>query len=169
MSEKPNETDHQANIEKLGKMIKDIKYAMFSTVDKDGSIRSRPMANQGSDFNGELWFFTKASAPKVDEVEAEHRVNVSYADPSGQTYVSMSGLATLVRDKAKNNELWTTPMKAWFPDGPDDQDVALLKVAVDKAQYWDTPSSGIAHAVGLVSAVLTGKPARLGEVEKVTL
>ena len=169
MSEQNNDTDHQAEIEKLGKMIKSIKYAMLSTVDKDGSIRSRPMATQDLDFNGELWFFTKASAPKVDEVDSEHHVNVSYADPSGQTYISISGMATLVRDKAKNNELWTTPMKAWFPNGPDDPDVALLKVDVDKAQYWDTPSSGIAHTVGLVSALVTGKPARLGEVEKITL
>lgn len=157
-------------LKKLGEIIRDIKYAMLTTIDKDGALRCRPMKTQNSDeFNGELWFFTKASAPKVDEVEHDHHVNISYAHPSDQSYASVSGMAKLVRDTAKNHELWTPLMKAWFPNGPDDPELALLQVTVDKAEYWDTPGSAVVHAIGFVKAVTTGKPYHPGENEKLDL
>ena len=142
---------------------------MLSTVDKDGTIRSRPMATQDVEFDGTLWFFTRASSPKVEELEQEHQVNVSYADTSGQTYVSISGTARMVRDEAKNKELWNAAMKAWFPKGPEDPETALLRIDARKAEYWDTPSSAVVHVFGFVHAVLTGKPAHIGENEKITL
>jgi general stress protein 26 len=44
--------------EHLFKLIKDIQFAMLTTTDDDGSLRSRPMAyKQGeSDSHNELWF-----------------------------------------------------------------------------------------------------------------
>ena len=163
-------TEEQTDqIKKLGEMIKDIKYAMLTTVDESGALRSRPMATQNKEFEGELWFFTKATAPKVEEVEREHHVNVCYTHPDDQTYVSLSGQAKLVRDVEKNKELWTLPMKAWFPNGPEDPEVALLQVSVDKAEYWDTPGSTVVHLVGFVKATLTGKPYHPGENEKVEM
>ncbi len=168
MSEPTSTHEHPEVFVKLGKMIKGLKFAMLSTVDEDGTIRSRPMATQDSEFDGTLWFFTRASAPKVEEVDKEHQVNVSYADPNGQTYISVSGVAQLVRSQAKNKELWTTAMKAWFPKGPEDPETALLKVTAQKAEYWDTPSSVVVHAIGLAKSVLTGKPAHVGENEKIT-
>ncbi len=161
--------EHDNPTEKLGELIKDIKFAMLTTVDDDGSLRSRPMATQNKTFDGELWFFTHASSPKVHEIEHEHHVNISYAHPSDQTYVSVSGKARLVRDAKKNEELWTAPMKAWFPKGPEDPETALLSVTVDKAEYWDSASSAVVHMIGFVKAVVTGKPYHAGENKKITM
>lgn len=162
--------ERQQAIEKLGKLISKVKYAMLTTADEDGTLRSRPMATQNKDeFDGDLWFFTRASAPKVGEVEREHEVNVAYAEPGDQLFVSVSGRANLVRDRAKAEELWTPAMKAWFPKGPEDPDVALLKVHVEKAEYWDTPNSVFVHIVGFVKATATGKAYKPGENEKITL
>ena len=164
------EQQHRAEtIQKLGELIKDIKFAMLTTADADGHLHSRPMATQIKEFDGTLWFFTRASAPKVDEVEREHQVNVSYAKPNGQSYVSVSGEARLVRDAAKNNELWTPAMTAWFPKGPDDPETALLRVEADRAEYWDTAPGAIVTAIGYVKGVVTGKPYHPGENEKITL
>ena len=158
------------DIEKIRDLIKGIRFAMLTTVDTDGSLRSRPMATQEAEFDGELWFFTGASSPKVDEVERDHRVNVSYAAPDDNTYVSVSGTARLVRDKAKAKELWNPALKAWFPEGLDDPDLALLRVRVEKAEYWDSPSSKMVQLYGLAKAVLTGKRADdIGENEKIDL
>ncbi len=163
-------TEEPSNpIKKLGEMIHDIKYAMLTTIDDGGALRSRPMATQTKTFEGELWFFTRASAPKVDEVEHDHHVNVSYSHPGDQRYVSVSGLAKLVRDPKKNEEHWTPAMKAWFPKGPDDPETAMLQVVVDKAEYWDTGSSAMVHLVGFVKAAVTGKPYHPGENEKLDL
>ncbi len=164
--------DHDEALKKLGRMIADIQFAMLTTIEPDGSLRSRPMAthqNKSPEFDGTLYFFTKGDAPKVDEVKQDQHVSLSYSSPEQSKYVSISGTAMLVRDKAKMEELWDPKYKAWFPKGLDDPEVALLRVAVDKAEYWDTPSSTVAHAIGYVKALATGKPYHPGEHEKVTV
>jgi general stress protein 26 len=151
-------TDHKENIKKLHDLVKDIRFAMLTTVEEDGTLRSRPMATQEFEFDGDLWFFTSANASKVDEVQHNQHVNVSYAEPKDQKYVSVSGTAQLVRDRQKIEELWNPLFKAWFPQGLDDPEVALLKVSVDKAEYWDSPSSRVVRLVGFAKALVTGKP-----------
>ena len=94
-------TDRNENIKKLRELIEQIQFAMLTTVEDDGTLRSRPMATQQTEFDGDLWFFTNASAPKVDEVQQNQKVNVSYAEPKDQKYVSVSGTAELVRDRQK--------------------------------------------------------------------
>ena len=78
-------------------------------------------------------------------------------------------MAKLVKDRAKNEELWTEKYKAWFPKGLDEPELALLKVTVDKAEYWDAPSSTVAHIVGYVSATVTGKPHHAGDHDKIDM
>ncbi|MGC3966738.1 MAG: pyridoxamine 5'-phosphate oxidase family protein [Pirellulales bacterium] len=155
-------------VQRLGELIKDIRIAMFTTVGLDGALHSRPMATQQTPFDGELWFFTKGSSLKVDELEEHRRVNLSYADPSHQRYVSVSGTASVFRDRGKEEELWNPLYKAWFPDGLDDPDLMLLRVTVEEAEYWDAPSNSMMHIIGFVKALVTGKeyePGEHGELE----
>ena len=146
---------------KLWSMIKDVRFAMLVT-DDDGALRGRPMAAVDRDFDGTLWFFTRASSHKVTEVNQDHRINLSYADPSRQNYVSISGHATVVRDAAEVARHWSEGVRTWFPKGKDDPDIALLKVRVEQGEYWDAPSSTMLHAYGYVKAVLTGQPPHPG-------
>lgn len=162
-----NEAERNASIKKLGEMMKGIEFAMLTTTDDDGSLRSRPMATQQVEFDGRIYFFTHASSPKVDEVEREDEVNVSYADPQQHRYVSVSGKARTSRDREKMKELWSPALKAWFPGGLEDPDLALLSVDVERAEYWDSPSSPVAHLVGFVKAVATGTTYQPGENEKI--
>jgi PPOX class probable F420-dependent enzyme len=149
--------DDKTDIEKLRDLIKGIRVAMLTTVDEDGSLRSRPMATQKDDFEGELWFFTGADTAKTGEIARDQRVNLSYADPDDERYVSLSGTAELVRDRAKAKELWNPFLKAWFPQGVDDPNLVLLRVSVDKAEYWDSPSSKMVQLAGFLKAMATGK------------
>lgn len=164
-----NYANRNEQIKKLGEMIKGINIAMMTTVEDDGSLRSRPMATQQVEFDGDLWFFAREHSAKVDEVNREQHVNISYANPDDQRYVSVSGTATLVRDQQKAKQLWNPLHKAWFPDGLDDPELALLKVSVDKAEYWDSPSSTVVQLVGFAKALVTGKSYEGGENEKVQL
>ena len=161
--------DHAEALKTLGALIKDIQMAMLTTVNDDGSLRSRPMATQQAEADGTLWFFTRAEAPKVEEVRQDRRVNVSYAEPKGQKYVSVSGTAELVRDPAKNKELWNPLLKAWFPKGLEDPELVLLKVSVEKAEYWDSHSSTMVHLIGYLKAAATGQPYHPGKHEKVDI
>ncbi len=156
------------SIKKLGHLIKDVRMAMLTTVD-NGVLRSRPMATQQTDFDGTLWFMTGSDTHKMAEIKADSRVNVSYSDPSENTYVSVSGSASIVTDRAKIEELWNPIYKAWFPEGVDDPTICLLKVHVEQAEYWDSTSSTLVQLAGFIKAVVTGKAADGGENEKINL
>lgn len=156
-------------IQKLQELIKDIEYGMLTTLD-DGSLRSRPMATMGQmDADATLWFFTDASSHKAVEVEQQHQVNVSFAAPDKQRYVSLSGTAHIVRDREKMQELWQPALKAWFPKGLDEPNIALVKVRVEQAEYWDAPAGWVAKTIGFVQAVTTGERAKTSENAKINL
>jgi general stress protein 26 len=163
--------DHQENVAKLAKLIRGIRVAMLTTVEADGSLRSRPMQTQEAEFDGTLWFFTWVDTAKVHEIQRERHVNLAYANASDDVYVSVSGVARLVRDEAKARELWSPVHKAWFPKGLDDPNLGLVRVDVSKAEYWDTPSGKLVQLIGFAKALATGKPygGEGAENEKVNL
>ena len=157
----------QEKIDTLRELIKDIDIAMLTTVETDGTLRSRPMGTQRAEFDGDLWFLTRVDTAKVDEIQRERQVNVSYAKPDKNRYVSVSGTAVLIDDKAKIDEFWDPIYKAFFPEGKDDPRLRLLKVRVTKAEYWTTDNL-IATVIGFANA-LAGQESELGENEKLTL
>lgn len=151
---------------KLWQLVGEIRLAMLTTRD-EGVLRSRPMECVKVEDDGVLWFFTKASSPKTAEVAEDREVNLALADKANQNYVSLSGRAAIVRDRAKASELWNEDQRTWFPGGIDDPELALLRVKVEQAEYWDRPSSAMVAAHGLVRAVTDEAP-ELGENEKLT-
>jgi general stress protein 26 len=156
------------SIEKLSDLIKDVEIAMLTTID-DGILRSRPMRTQDFEFDGELWFFTSSKTHKTAEIEKDNRVNVSYAAPDSNTYVSVSGRAEIVKGQAKIDRYWSEIHRAWFPEGKNAPDLVLLKVNVEQAEYWDSPSSTIVQIAGFLKAIATGERARGSENEKINL
>ncbi len=151
------------------KLVKDIKMAMLTTVGPDGSLRSRPMATQDVEFDGDLWFFSEASSPKVEDIGRNSKVSVSYANPDKQRYVAASGNAQLVRDKAKMQEFWSPVLKIWFPKGLEDPDLALIKVSVNDAEYWESSSNPIGRLIDFVKAVATGDESKMGDNRKIEM
>jgi general stress protein 26 len=162
-------TDRAAAITRLNELIKGIKFAMLTTVEEDGSLRSRPMTVQENEFDGDLWFFTEADAPKVDEIQHDRQVNVSLAEPKDQRYISLSGTARLIRDVQKQRELWSEPNKIWFPNGPEDPNLALLKVSVARAEYWESGSNAVGRLFDFAKAYVTGDQGQVGENQKLDL
>jgi general stress protein 26 len=159
-----------SDYEKLKEMMKDIDFCMLSTVDENGYLHSRPMSlNSEIDEEGNLWFFTSSNSLKANEIERSPRVNASFSNPEESQYVSISGTAQLVTDRRKIKDLWKPVLKAWFPEGPEQPDLALLKLRVEKAEYWDSPSSTVAQVLSFVSAIVTGKQVEMGENKKLNL
>ena len=155
-------------IDKLKGLIEGIDFCMLTTI-SGGHLRSRPMSTQEFEFDGDLWFFTSDRTHKVEEIEKDSRVNVSYSAPDDNKYVSVSGTATILKDRAKMEELWNPILKAWFPDGLETPDLCLLKVNVEVAEYWDSSSSTLVQIVGFVKAMVTGQQMDGGEYGKVNL
>lgn len=149
---------HAEALAKLRELIGDIDTAMFTTVATDGTLRSRPMATLQMEANGVFWFFTADDSPKVEEIYDNRQVSLAYAAREKQSYVSVSGLARLLHDPAKARELWTPMAKIWFPKGPDDARLALIRVEMSAAEYWDSPSGKMVQLICLAKLALTGHP-----------
>ncbi|MBD2166385.1 pyridoxamine 5'-phosphate oxidase family protein [Calothrix membranacea FACHB-236] len=143
-------TDRNQHIYQLRELIQDIGCSMLTTVDEDGSLHSRPM-DKSSDIqpDGTLWFFTNASSHKVFEIEHRQQVNLSFSSPNQKRYVSVSGSAELVNDRNKMQELWKPELESWFPQGLNEPDIALLKVQINKVDYWDSQANFAAQTINL--------------------
>jgi general stress protein 26 len=127
-------------------------------------------SRQAESWDGTLWFFTKKSSPKVKEVKQNlDQVNVSYSDPNKMSFVSVSGKAELVDDKAKLKELWSSYLKVFFPQGLDDPDLTLMKITADYGEYWDSPSNKMVQLYAMAKAAATKNPKALGENKKVDI
>jgi general stress protein 26 len=149
------ESNRAESLERLTELIKDIRVAMFVTRSGDGTLRSRPMAAQEAPFDGTRWFFAAGQSATVSDLAQAPEVVLAYADLGGNRYVSLSGRAELVRDPDKAKELWSPLYREWFPKGLEDPDLALLKVVVSRAEYWDSP--GTLGTVGKILAEFSGE------------
>jgi len=162
-------TTREEGIARIRDLMKDIDICMLTTVDDaSGRLRSRPMSLQEAEFDGQLWFFTYEDSGKVAEVQRDRHVNISFADKGKQNYVSVSGNAKTVTDRAKMQEFWNPVLKAWFPEGIDTPGIALLCVEVDQAEYWQSEGR-VATVINMAKALITGEEADWGENEKLDL
>ena len=124
---------------RLSKLLEEYNVAMLTTLQpRDGSLHSRPMMSQVPGFDGSLWFFSRVSSAKVDEIRAGSQVNLAYSDPSEGRYLSISGVAYVEHNRKKMQELWREIYRAWFPRGLDEPDLALLQVEVHEVELWES-------------------------------
>ena len=131
------EMTREEAIRKIGALIGQVPVAMLTTTSSRGWLRSRPMIAQRQPFDGTAWFLTSRSAAKAGDVRDHRQVNVSYASPDRDCYVSIAGIATLVDDRARSRELWTAAYEPWFPKGVEDPDLVLICVEAEEVEYRD--------------------------------
>jgi len=163
--------DETASRELLWDLIKDIKFAMFTTRHANGHLHARPMTTQNKALEADdsLWFFMSKTSGPVEDIKANPVVSLVYADPSSDTYVSVSGTAAMLEDAAKKQQLWNKTAEAWFAGGPTDPDLALVQVEIIHANYWDVKESKPVQLFAMAKAVFTGKPPQLGEHAEVRM
>ena len=153
----------------LAERVRDIKFCMLTSVDGDGSLRSRPLTVLEMDLDGTLWFFIAAQSEVAREISGHPAVSLSLADTGANRYIAMTGSAYLVQDREKVEALWSTMSGAWFPGGPDDPNLALMRVDVDEAEYWEPEGTKIGQFVSIYKAALTRTPPKdAGEHRRVT-
>lgn len=156
-------------LKKIAELIKGIRIAMMNTTAPDGTISSRPMALQDVPFYGSLWFLTSIKSEKLDEIDADRHVTLSFADPGNSKYIALKGRATYNQDKAKIDELWSAWYTAWFPEGKNDPDIAVLRVDVTEADFWEANASKLVLGVKYLAAAATGGSVPVGDAGHVTL
>lgn len=131
------------SIAQIAKMMRALDFCMFTTKTEDGSLRSRPMSNNGEvEFDGDVWFFSAADSRKIADIEADPFVELSFSDAKRFLFISMSGEASIVNDIEKKRELWIEDLERWFEDGPESEDVVLIKVTPSVVAYWNGEEGG---------------------------
>jgi general stress protein 26 len=155
------------DLARLGELILDIRVALLTTVDRDGRFHTRPVQTIELEGDRTLWFFTDWSSPKVDELQHDVRVSLGYADTHKNVYVAISGSGRLIRDSKKAKALWSIEQRAYYPEGPEDERLALLRVVIERAEYWIAPGR-LSYVVAAATAAVTGVPAGIvGEDHKI--
>ncbi len=161
-------TEYESNVVKLAELIKQAKFAMVTTQCEDDSLRSRPLTTLDTDFDGAIWFIVEGDSEVAREIKASPKVNVAYANADDGKFVAVTGSGHIMRDSAKATELWNPAFKVWFA-GPDDPNLAILRVVADKADYWDSPSTSVGRLVGFVKALASGDDSALGRHQRLQL
>ena len=156
---------------KLWDMIKDIKFGMFTHRHANGRLHSVPLTtqNRSLDEASTLYFFISRKSEMARHIDQDLHVNVTYTSPSDDRYISLSGEALIVEDQPKKEELFSTMAKAWFPGGAKDPDLALLKVNISHAEYWDVKESKMVQVAKMLSAAITGTPPSIGEHKEIRM
>ena len=90
---------------------------------------------------GVIWFVTDVSGTKDDEIGAAHDIGLVFIDGGDHAYLSITGRAFVTRDTAQTKNIWKKTDDIWFPDGPADPNVRLLRLEPITAELWDGPSS----------------------------
>ena len=144
----------------LWTLIKDIKFGMLTHRHSDGHLHSSPLTtqNKADDEGTALYFFISRKGEIASCIAKDGNVNVAYAHPGDDRYVSVSGNASIVEDQAKKDYLFTSFAKAWFPGGATDPDMALLHINIGHAEYWDVKESKMVQLAKMAKAAITGKP-----------
>ena len=129
----------------LAKMMRGIDLCMMTTSGEDGVLHTRPMSNNGEvDFDGDAWFFTSRDTLKVEDVEHDDRVALSYVGGTKRepVWISVTGSAEIVDDEDKKKELWLKELEQWFENGPEDPNIVLLHVEAAHASWWSGEGQG---------------------------
>jgi general stress protein 26 len=92
---------------------------------------------------------------KVANIQRNPQVNVAFS--SNDSWVSLTGEASVVDDPAKLREYWDTFTDAWMEGGPENPNNVLIRVEATSAEYWDTPGSKVTQVANLLKAKVTGK------------
>lgn len=140
--------------EKFWSMVEDFETCMVVTRN-GGKLRARPMAPRVSEERHEILFITDRNSHKVDEVEADSEVALTFSKDG--KYVSVAGKARISSDRALVDKIWDAQAEAWMPQGKDDPSVVVLSVDPDQAELWDVKASKVEQAWEFAKAYLGDK------------
>ena len=128
---------------KLAEMMAKLDFCMMSTVGPYGHLESRPMSNNRNvEWDGDTWFFTFADSDQARQIEKNPNVNLAYQDTDSFLFIALSGKGSISSSVAKKKELWYKDLERWFPEGPEDEKVVLIKVEGMHATVWSQDVSG---------------------------
>ncbi len=155
--------DHQRDlheqeaIQKLKQLVESAKVCMFQTMTNNPPFHLRPMSPVDTDENGNIWFFSRRSSEKNHDINSNPNVQLIFSNMKDSEFLSVYGVASIIEDRHRIEELWKPIVKAWFPDGVDDPELTLIKVITLSAHYWDTKDGKMISMLKIAASMLGGR------------
>ena len=151
-----NKLSGEEKQQRLSELMAGFSMAMLVTRTDDGGMRARPLRIADRRDDGALYFSTAVDSPKVHELQADGHVAVVMQDH--RKFVSVSGIARVVQDRALVDALWSESWRVWFPKGKDDPSLCLIVVEPLEAAYWDVSGLyGVRYLFEMAKAYVTGE------------
>ncbi|HWI19852.1 MAG TPA: pyridoxamine 5'-phosphate oxidase family protein [Vicinamibacterales bacterium] len=162
IDEKENLKGEEA-LNKIRELLKELPIAFMVTIEGP-EIVARPIGVVGDHgaFDGTLWFITDRRSRKVRAIERGAITELLFQNDKAGTYLHLSGHARVVEDPPKLRELYTPLQRTWFPDGPDDPNMLLVRFDATAANYWDGHASQLRLAAAFAKSLVTGTPGASG-------
>lgn len=162
-----NKMTRDEAIQEVAKLIDGFTFCMLTTQTAEGHLHSRPITVQDREFDGDLWFIGGKDSEWVHDIAQREQVNVAFAQPGKQHYVSVTGRGELVEDRAKLEELWNEAMNVYF-DGINDPNIQLVKINAHGAEFWASDSK-VATVFQMAKSALTGETPDMGKNDTVAM
>jgi general stress protein 26 len=153
-----------AALDKVRELLKEFSIAFMVTVTDGGKLTARPIGMVGgtAPFEGTLWFITDKRSRKVAAIESGADTTLLFQNDKDGAYLQLAGRASVVEDRQRLEEYYSTLQRTWFPKGLDDPDITLVRFDADEANYWDAHDSYVRLAAAFVKSVVTGEPGKSG-------
>lgn len=156
----------EENIALLKERVEETRICMMTTLSMNDEFSSRPMAITTIEDDGSIWFFTNEYTLKTAEISKDNLVNLTFSNPSKNSYMYINGKAQLVDDQRKKEAYFSAITKAWFPEGTADPALILIRVEPMVMEYWDSSSSKMVVAFNMLKAIVTGEEYKEGQHDK---
>ena len=160
--------DEHSNLERVCDIIESVGVCMLTT-QAGGRLRARPVEPRPDRKSGLIFVMTDVRSAKQEEIEAKPEVNLVFIDAKAKAYLSITARACVTGDICKIEQVWRLTDKVWWPGGPSDSNVCLLRIEPKAGELWDGPASTAVAFFEFAKAFATGAQPALGENRKVTV
>jgi general stress protein 26 len=143
-------------LKKFKKLVEEVQVCMFITNNQTEDEHTRPMSVVDVEDNGTLWFYTDIRSIKVEEVTADRNVHLTFAHPGKDSYLDVRGTSNIVTDRALIKQKWSPVVKAYFPNGADDPNIALMRVQPYSVYYWEAETGKMVQFLKMAISAVTG-------------
>jgi general stress protein 26 len=135
--------------------IEHTRIAFFATLSEANGFRARPLTTQKVEAESRLWFFIARDSDLAHEVATNPRVLVTYTNEDDAFYAALTGTARVVVDAERARAMWSALNEAWFPGGPDDPSLAMVRVDVDHGETWEPTTNKMIQFLSIAAAAVT--------------
>jgi general stress protein 26 len=152
-------------IKQMQKLVNEIHICMFCTSTNKFPVKVRPMATQKVDDDGNFWFLSLNDDEKGEEIKENDLVQLIYGNHS--LFMTLSGRASISRDKKKIASIWDDFAQAWFKKKKNDPGFIAIRVVPEDGYYWDAAQSKMATLIEEMSlaTIKAKKPGLKGKLK----